>query len=515
MSIPNPGPNPLRPYYHPSSAGVSSDGIANSSARAAAASSSKSTFSFPDLDYSDYLSDSSPSISESVKDLLDKAIWKYSSVLMAQPFDVAKTILQVYLADDSNSSGGSSVPSTPIQSRQRRYTEEQSPHSSDDEPDFFTSNARRSSLSPSPQRGRSGRPTPSRKVTDRSSHNPPSPSLSSGGTRIHLKNTHSLLDALSALSSTSGLHSLWKAANTTFIYSLLLRTVETFIQSLLATILGIADTDLPNTIPWTPSSLNPPSILNSTSPGSTLLLSTFTTSISTLLLLPIDTARTRLILTPLTTPPRTLLRALYTLPSLFPTHLLPITFLHIAIPTVLSTSTPLILKSYLNLDPLVTPMSYSLATFTSSLFELSIRYPLETVLRRAQIATFASPALLARNVRTSRSSSAQQRPVDTIVPTQKTYRGIVGTMWDIVYEEGTSVSPASKAKAATTGGKEDVVKTKRRKGQGVEGLYRGWRVGMWGLVGVWGAGFLGGLSGAADVSDAPAAGGGRGHGGKF
>lgn len=32
-----------------------------------------------------------------------------------------------------------------------------------------------------------------------------------------------------------------------------------------------------------------------------------------------------------------------------------------------------------------------------------------------------------------------------------------------------------------------------RKGQGIEGLYRGWRVGMWGLVGVWGASYIGGM----------------------
>lgn len=509
MSIPSAGPNPLRPYYQPPSIGVSPDPIANSSVNAGTASSSKPTFSFPDLDYSDYLSDASPSISETVRDLFDKAIWKYSSVLMAQPFDVAKTILQVYLADDSNISNGSTVPSTPIQSKQRWHTDDRSPNSSDDEPDYFTSNIRRSSISPSPPRGRPGRPTPSRRVTDRSGYIPPSPTSSSSETRIHLKNTHSLLDALSTLSSTSGLHSLWKAANTTFIYSLLLRTLETFIQSLLAALLGIPETDLPNAIPWTPSSLAPPAILNSTSPSSTLILTTITTSISTLLLFPIDTARTRLILTPLSTPPRTLLRTLRTLPSLFPTHIIPISLLHTTIPTLLSTSTPLLLKSYFNLDPIITPLSYSLATFTSSLLELSIRYPLETVLRRAQIATFTSPALLAKNIRIS-NSSAQQRPVETIVPTQKTYRGVVGTMWGIVYEEGSSLPPASKVKEATTG-KSAVVK--RRKGQGVEGLYRGWRVGMWGLVGVWGAGFLGGLSGATEIGGTPT--GGRAPGGKF
>lgn len=71
------------------------------------------------------------------------------------------------------------------------------------------------------------------------------------------------------------------------------------------------------------------------------------------------------------------------------------------------------------------------------------------------------------------------------------YKGIVGTMWSIVKEEESGAPEvASKVERA------DAVRRGRRdtrKGQGVEGLWRGWRVGMWGLVGVWGAGALGGV----------------------
>jgi fusion and transport protein UGO1 len=49
-----------------------------------------------DIDYGNYL-EASPSVSDWFRDLLDRAVWKYTSVLMAQPFDVAKTILQVYV----------------------------------------------------------------------------------------------------------------------------------------------------------------------------------------------------------------------------------------------------------------------------------------------------------------------------------------------------------------------------------------------------------------------------------
>lgn len=51
------------------------------------------------MDYSDYLSESSPSSGVSIKHILEHAIWKYTSVFLAQPFEVAKTILQVHLSN--------------------------------------------------------------------------------------------------------------------------------------------------------------------------------------------------------------------------------------------------------------------------------------------------------------------------------------------------------------------------------------------------------------------------------
>jgi fusion and transport protein UGO1 len=53
-----------------------------------------------DLDYSDYL-ENSPSVSSWFREAFDRALWKYTSVLTAQPFDVAKTILQAYVVPDA------------------------------------------------------------------------------------------------------------------------------------------------------------------------------------------------------------------------------------------------------------------------------------------------------------------------------------------------------------------------------------------------------------------------------
>lgn len=105
MGSPLEGPNPLRPYYVPPSIGL--PGKAEALAKSAPAAPSASVTRIgrdiiSDFDYSDYLGDSSPSVVDSVRQLLEEALWRYSRTLMSQPFEVAKTILQVYVAEDED-----------------------------------------------------------------------------------------------------------------------------------------------------------------------------------------------------------------------------------------------------------------------------------------------------------------------------------------------------------------------------------------------------------------------------
>lgn len=90
------------------------------------------------------------------------------------------------------------------------------------------------------------------------------------------------------------------------------------------------------------------------------------------------------------------------------------------------------------------------------------------------------------------------RALDTVVEVGP-YRGLFGTMRSIVYEEGERGGQAggdlSKGAKGAAGMKVGRSGSQKGKGQGVEGLYRGWRVGMWGLIGVWGAATLGGVGG--------------------
>lgn len=102
MSTSREGPNPLRPYYIPPSIGFppdtpsphTSSSTPNLRSNGTSYASSARDI-FADIDYSDYVSDDSKGAMGMIQQMLDEAMHKYIAVLFAQPFDVAKTILQV------------------------------------------------------------------------------------------------------------------------------------------------------------------------------------------------------------------------------------------------------------------------------------------------------------------------------------------------------------------------------------------------------------------------------------
>lgn len=117
MATSRDAPNPLRPYYIPPSIGLPPDIPQNQTSaaspptygsRGGGVSSSGSTSSLgsqardilSDLDYDSYFQDTSPTVAGHAKKLLDQALWNYTSVLLAQPFEVAKTILQIREAEE-------------------------------------------------------------------------------------------------------------------------------------------------------------------------------------------------------------------------------------------------------------------------------------------------------------------------------------------------------------------------------------------------------------------------------
>ena len=148
------------------------------------------------------------------------------------------------------------------------------------------------------------------------------------------------------------------------------------------------------------------------------------------------------------------------------------------------------------IDSTVSPTTFSLAKFCASSAALFVKLPLETVLRRGQVAVLATPEYL-RAIEPAGKSRARDLAapagLETIVPIGK-FNGVFGTMQTIVSEEGSrsATVPPSAGKVVAKKGKGKVAETAYRKGQGLPGLWRGWKLNWYGLVGLWAAGVAGG-----------------------
>lgn len=197
------------------------------------------------------------------------------------------------------------------------------------------------------------------------------------------------------------------------------------------------------------------------------------------------------------------------LPSyLCPSSLVVPTVLHSLVHPVLALSTPLVLRTKFLIDSELSPATFSVAKFCSSVAALLIKLPMETVLRRGQVAVLSQPSYSqAAEGATSPSTSsklgrhaggaktATPTPLEAIVHPGR-YQGVVGTMYAIVNEEGSrpvhTPPSTTKGKTASKKGKKTVSEAVYRRGQGLDGLWRGWKVNTWGLVGLWMASVAGG-----------------------
>ncbi|KAI4121733.1 MAG: hypothetical protein LQ338_006201 [Usnochroma carphineum] len=440
------------------------------------------------MDYSDYLSDPSPSSTATAKAIAERAIWKYTSVFLAQPFEVAKTVLQVRAPDAEQT--GPSKPTPADESRRRRFKPrgddpyrdyDTSSDSDYDSPSYFTATAPLANTTSRPSRARRRRGSPDfDSISDAGHPSGPSANPRPSPHTLDLKSPSSLTAFLSALWQKEGAWGTWKGTNSTYVHSILLSTLTSFFRSFFAAIFAVADPSLTFQLNSPSGSAGGLDILSSPAPMSSLAIAVSAASLAGIILAPLDIARTKLILTPSTHPPRSVLSTLKTLSSwTLPWSIAPVTFLHSTLPTLISTSLPLFLRSKLSIDPLLTPNMYAVATFIGQGLELGIKLPLETVLRRGQM-----------HVAQSSSKGREMQTVVEIGP----YKGLIGTMRSIINEEGergVKLGPAKTNAPARAG--RPLREPQRRKGQGLEGLWRGWRVGMWGLIGVWGAATFGGV----------------------
>ncbi|VBB75711.1 Putative protein of unknown function [Podospora comata] len=510
------GVNPLRPYYIPPSIGEPPESLPTPPGPKAFAQAGNSTGQyatkardlFSDIDYKNYIAEPSPSVVQTVKEVLDELLWKYSSVLMAQPFDVAKTIMQVRKQDDLGGLAAAAEEAEEARRQQAQaavaaaanpwntqFDDEEQAHDSDSDADemaYFTSNQPRT---PSPTATR-GRPNPMTPLDTPRTPGKPAPVPAH---QLAIRTPDSVLEVIAQLWQKEGAWGVWKGSNVTFIYSVLHSLLENWSRSLLSALLNVPDLGVKNDADRLIDIAAP-------YPWASLCVAAAAAVVTGLILSPLDLIRTRMIITSTSRASRRTLTALRSLPSYFcPSAVFFPTVLHSLVHPLLTLSTPLVLRTQFMIDREIAPASFSIAKFCSSAVALCIKLPLETVLRRGQVAVLNTPEYLQAlevppPVKGKKSAVAPPESLETIVPVGK-YNGVFGTMYSIVNEEGShAVVKPSKvvetARGRKKGGKQakeqqSISETVYRRGQGLNGLARGWNVNWWGLVGLWVAGVMG------------------------
>ncbi|KAK3997536.1 mitochondrial carrier domain-containing protein [Cladorrhinum sp. PSN332] len=500
----NDGVNPLRPYYIPPSIGEPPVVLppppgpraftqSNSTGKYA----TKARDIFSDIDYKNYLAEPSPSVVQTVKDVLDELLWKYTSVLMAQPFEVAKTIMQVRSQDDLGGLEAAAEEAAAEAARQKKasqripmYDDERQAYDSDSDAEemaYFSSNhPRAQSPTLSRSRRRDSSPTESPRLPK------PIPAH-----QLAIRTPNSVLEVIAQVWQKEGAWGVWKGSNATFLYSVLQSLLENWSRSLLSALFNVPDLGLKHDTDRLIDIASP-------YPWASLCVAAAAAVVTGLILSPLDLVRTRLVITSTTRASRRTLSALRSLPSYFcPSSLFFPTILHSLVHPLLTLSTPLVLRTQFLIDKELAPTTFSIAKFCSSTAALLIKLPLETVLRRGQVAVLSSPehvqALEGGPAvpKGKKQQPAEAATLETIVSVGK-YNGVFGTMYTIVNDEGSHAVPPSavemRSKARKAGGNKatGIAETVYRRGQGPSGLWRGWKVSWWGLVGLWAAGVLGG-----------------------
>lgn len=243
--------------------------------------------------------------------------------------------------------------------------------------------------------------------------------------KLRLESTN-FSDIISALQAQDGLKGLWRGVNTSFLLDAMQVTLEAWLSGFFSSVSGVPD----------PHFLD---ISHSPTPGASLATAVTASVVTAVLLAPLSIVRTRMVTTTFETVPRSVRTSIRELPSwLCPGFVLVPTVLHAGMTSAVRKSTSYVLQHLLNVDPTSMPVFYSVLTLAASVFEVGVRLPLETLVRRAHMAYLNLAPL-----------SLLVRPAE--------YEGVFGTAWSVV---------SGQERVAT--------------------LYRGWRVSMLGVISEWG-----------------------------
>ncbi|KAH3685477.1 hypothetical protein WICPIJ_003545 [Wickerhamomyces pijperi] len=393
---------------------------------------------YSDLEFMEYFE--TGNIVELLKSMINSLVRGYSKCLIAQPFEVGRLLLQV---GDFETKMGNLIKEQEERKRESGASEDEE----EEELNYFESKDK-DTEEPQYRKTRVIR-APS------VSHKKSKPQATQKELKLTKKNTQSkyltpvtlnTIDVISALLSSEGMRGLWRASNVTFVYGALSSTLEAWITGFISPFLQIPDPFFVD-------------VVHSNDPLTTLLLSLSATVITGLLLAPLDLIRTRLIVTKIGSSERSIRKTIsrlnyYTVPI---SLVVPVTMNTLA-SQVFKKVTPYLLFVHCGIDAIASPVTYSICSLLSSVMELFVKLPIETILRRAQVHYLVKDAEISSNALKIQDSDSK------LVVKFAGYSGIFTTLYDAYFNKGEN--------------------------SGVEAIWRGWRVGLLNVVAEWGLGVI-------------------------
>lgn len=400
---------------------------------------------YSDLEFHEYFEIGN--ITELLKSLVQSFLKSYTKCLVAQPFEVGRLLLQV--GDFETKMGKQLITLDEKNHKGAANEDEEEEEEDEEESDLKYFESKKDALTDHKKtrvirspRSQSQTHKKSKSQTQREFKLTKNKKDQQFLTPVSL-NT---IDVISSLLSTEGLRGLWRASNITFIYGALSSTMEAWITGFISPFLQIPDPFFVDAV-------------HSNDPLTTLILSVTASVITGLLLAPLDLIRTRLIVTKIQHSERSIRKTI----SRLNYHTVPIS---LVIPVTMNSLasqlfkrvTPYLLFVHCGIDSIASPFTYSVLSLISSILELFVKLPIETLLRRAQV------NYLLKDSRISSNALKITEPESRLVVKFAGYSGIFTTLYDIYYGSGEN--------------------------SGVEAIWRGWRVGLLNVVAEWGLGVL-------------------------
>lgn len=390
---------------------------------------------YSDLEFSEYFELNN--VSELIKSLVNSFITNYFRCLIAQPFEVARLLLQVGDIHTTTPNDGA---------KEHQKTKRNEPHYDDDNDDdnddddevyYFQSKDEDSEL----LRRRT------RTIKRRS---PTKTTTTAASSKKVINKNHirpvslNTVDIMSSLLSQEGTRGLWRATNATFILNALSSTLEAWITGFISPFLQIPDPFFVD-------------VAHSPEPTTTLALSITASLLTGLILAPLDLIRTKLVVTSINHNERSIRNSIKNLRYFTcPISLIIPTILNSLANNVFKKLTPYLLFVKFGIDAYGSPIWYSTISLFSNIVELFVRLPVETLLRRAQVSFLLK--------RSENGNVMKIENEDQLIVGFGGYSGLFKTFYDIYHSSGEN--------------------------SGFEGLFRGWRVGLLKILGSWGLSLL-------------------------